>query len=516
MTRAAPARLSLHRIRKVFGPMTALAGLDLEIGPGQTHALVGQNGSGKSTLVKVLAGIHRPEPGSRILVNGQELDVPAKPRQLRSAGLSFVHQTLGLVAGKSVAENIAVGDFAVTRLGRIDWRREVVLAQELLRMIGAEIDPRGQVGTLSPADQSKVAIARAMRAQAHDTGLGVLVLDEPSRALPPDALREFHACVQTLVARGTSVLLVSHNLEEVLEVADRISVLRDGHLVASGLAAPETSAREIAELMLGRHMAVLAGQRRNRSFTVDDDTVVVSGLRDGGSEVEPLAIARGEVVGVTGLAGEWWERLPYEMAAVARAGSGRLTLDGRTFDLRRLSPRQAIEAGIALVPENRTESGLALTASAAENIALPWLARRRGKILLRGRQLQAAALPDMAALEVLPLDPGALVGRLSGGNQQKVLLAKWLHHPPKLLLLHEPTQAVDVGAREAILQAVRRIADAGAAVLYASAQPTDLVVATDRILCYRDGRFHHITDHTQEAILATLYPGQVLTRRSVS
>ena len=494
-------RLEIRGIRKTFGANVALADLDLTIGVGQTHALVGQNGSGKSTMVKILAGIHTPDRGT-VAVNGAPLKLPARPNELREAGISFVHQALGLVGGKSVAENIAVGDFTVRGGIRIDWRQEYEKARDLLLHIGADIDPRAILSTLGPADQSKVAIARAIRTQA--AGEGVLVLDEPSRALPPDALIEFHRTIRGLVERGTAVLLISHNLEEVMSVSDRVSVLRDGELVARDIDPNASSEQEIASLLLG-HELVVSGKRASARAEAHEGEAVIEGLVIRGRAVEDFTLRAGEVVGLTGLAGDRWEELPYALAGAVAPDRGTMTVHGRTLALTKLTPKSAIDAHIALVPEKRLDEGLAAGVTVAENMALPWYRFREGKGPLNWGKIIKEIMQSMRSLDVRPLNAEANVGELSGGNQQKVLLGKWLMRSPAVLLLHEPTQAVDVGARDAILTAVRRVADEGAAVLYASAQPTDLVEVSDRIFAYRHGGFTHVAEHTQEAILDAVY-----------
>lgn len=505
-------RLELRNIWKAFGPTVALAGLDLRVEPGEAHALVGQNGSGKSTLVKIIAGLYSAGRGSQMLIDATEVRMPARPRALRAAGLSFVHQDLGLVDDKSVAENICVGRFDKNRhTQRIRWSRVHAEARSILDFIEADIDSAAPVGALGPADRSKVAIARACSVQGN--GRGMIVLDEPSRALPPDALEEFHLAIAKLRASGTGVLLISHNLEEVLSVADKISVLRDGHLVASELRPTETSEKNLASLMLGHQtrravrtapaVASAAGRHAVASTTI-------VGLRTSDVSFPALEVAHGEVLGVTGLAGEPWEKLPYLIAGSHRAIAGTLRLGERQIDLSNLTPRRAVVSGVALVPEERNVSGLAARRTVFENAALPWLSKRTAPE--RGRRRLASRIHEhLAQLDVRPANPGMLISQLSGGNQQKVLVAKWLAARPQLLLLHEPTQAVDVGARETILRQIRLEANRGAAVLFFSVQPTDLAEVCDRVLTFRDGAFATIRELSPDAILDAVYSPQDLS-----
>ncbi len=476
-----PARLELRALSKTFAASQALRDVSMVVHPREVHGLVGENGSGKSTLVKVLSGYHRPDAGASLWIDGRAVELPVRPAAVRRLGLAVVHQDLGLIDSFSVLENMRVGLFGVRRFSRaIRWRQERELARAALESLGADIDPDADVASLSAAERAEVAIARAL--QQHEPGRGVIMFDESTRALPPEPRRHFHSLLRGVVGRGGSVLLVSHQLEEVLEHTDRVTVLRDGQVAASGLPTEELSERELIRLMLGRE---LASESRTRSASAAHGAppVEVRGVRGSVVEEATFSIAAGEIVGVTGLLGSGFDELPYLLAGARQAAAGTLSLRGREFELARASVRELLEAGVALVPERRATEGLALTETVLENVTLP---RVRGAHL--GRAWQRGETEwVLRELGVRPADPDMLVAQLSGGNQQKVLLGKWLCGQPTLLLLHEPTQGVDVGARRDLERAIGRAADDGAAVLLAGMDTSELAPLCDRVLIMRAG-----------------------------
>jgi ribose transport system ATP-binding protein len=476
-------RLELRELSKSFGPSQALRDASMVVHPGEIHGLVGENGSGKSTLVKVLSGYHRPDPGGALFIDGEPVTLPVRPAAVRRLGLSVVHQDLGLLDAFSVLENMRVGLFGVRRFSRaIRWRQERELARATLAALGADIDPEAPVGRLSAAERAEVAIARAL--QQHEPGRGVIMFDESTRALPPEPRRHFHRLVRDVVGRGGSALLVSHQLEEVLEHTDRVTVLRDGRVVASSVPTEELSERELIRLMLGRELQI---ESRRRRTAPPGRAAVVAEIRELQGDVvvdATLSLAGGEVVGVTGLLGSGFDELPYLVAGARRARRGTLSLSGRGLDLARASIRELLQAGVALVPERRETEGLAFTETVLDNVTLP---RVRGVHLARAWQEEEAGWV-LRELGVRPADPRRVVGQLSGGNQQKVLLGKWLCSHPKLLLLHEPAQGVDVGARRDLERAIGRAAEAGAAVLLASLDASELASMCDRVLVMREGR----------------------------
>jgi ribose transport system ATP-binding protein len=486
---ARDARLELVGASKTYGSTRVLADVALTLAPGEVHGLIGQNGSGKSTLVKILSGVVRPDAGASLRVDGHRLDLPSRPEQLNRSGLSFVHQDLGLITDATAVENIRMGRLArhpVSR--RIRWDGEVERATETFRRLRSTIDPRTVVGELSPGQRSLVAIARAL--QSHEPGRGCIVFDESTQSLPRESLGEFYRVVERLAAEGTSVLLVSHRLEEVLRLAGRVTVLQDGRAVASGVPTAGMTEPDLARLLLGREVELADLPRRPAKPASAAGTFTATGLHGGGTDGLDLTVAPGEVVGVTGSTGAGHEGLPRLLGGALSGATGEIRMpDGTRLDLARASIGRHMAAGIALVPEQRAVEGLAPTMTALENLTLPRI-RRGNALYLRRRWQQREFERAVAMLGITPADPGLTVGAFSGGNQQKILLAKWLLNRPDVLVLHEPTQAVDVGARVDILTAVRAAADAGAAVIICSVEAQDLAYVCDRVIVLRDGREH--------------------------
>jgi ribose transport system ATP-binding protein len=505
-------RLEITGLSKTFGPNRALRDVSMTLAAGEIHGLVGQNGSGKSTLVKLLSGYHPPDHGGEVRVDGRRLSLPVRPRELRRCGMSVVHQDLGLVDDFSVVENVRIGVFGVRRWTRaIRWDSERALARQALTVLGHEIDPDAIVGQLLPADRATVAIARAL--QDHHPGRGVIMFDESSRALPKDSLSHFHDLVHEVAGRGGSVLLVSHQLEEVLSVTDRVTVLRDGVVVGNGLPTSELTEHDLIKLMLGYELDATPSQRRAAAIDSSAPVAEVSDLTGRLVREVSFTVAPGEIVGLTGLLGSGFEELPYLVGGARRAASGRLTVSGRQIELSAASPRDFLDAGVALVPERRDSQGLAMAMTLLENVTLPRVRLRgaRGRIGTDWQREDADWV--VRELGVRPPNPMMPVGHLSGGNQQKVLLGKWLRGDPKLLVMHEPTRAVDVAARRDLLNVIFRTASSGCGVLVAGMDASELEVMCDRVLIMRDGTVaEEITeDLTLDRILHAVYGSPTLT-----
>ncbi|MFE7244160.1 sugar ABC transporter ATP-binding protein [Streptomyces sp. NPDC057580] len=496
-------RLEARGLSKTYGGSPALKDAGLAIAPGEIHALVGQNGCGKSTLVKILTGYHAPDPGGSISIDGTGLSLPVRWSEASAAGVSVVHQDLGLLDHLTVAENIGVGGYEHSKTTRrINWRAQENIARTVLDRLRVPIDPTAPVASLSPTRRTEVAIARALRDLK--PGRGLVVLDEATRALPREELDRFHDLLRRVVAEGTSILMVSHNLEEVLRFADRVTVLRDGNVAAGTLATKGLAEHDLARHMLGRTVDAVA--REERDFTGVPVVATISGLTARGLGNLALEIRRGEVVGLTGLPGTGFESVPRLVAGVERARAGTLTTGRRTVDLSRADVSDCLKAGVALVPEKRIVEGLALELSIRDNIAIPNI-RHRGRPWFVGRRWQdSTAAEAITRLGIRTRSSQTLTRELSGGNQQKVLLAKWLSVAPDVIVLHEPTQAVDVGARADILRSIREAASRGLGVLLVSIEPTDLVDACDRILVVgRDGRVQTLRTHEPDDVLETVY-----------
>ena len=468
-----PALVSMHGIEKRFDAIRALAGVELELHAGEVHALLGENGAGKSTLIRVLAGVHRPDAGA-LEVRGTRVS-EFTPRRAAELGIAVVHQHAQLFDELSVAENLFFGRDGVW----IDWNARRARALAALAELGTELDPDERCGVLGPAQRKVVEIARALLARAP-----ILVLDEPTAALSAREADQLLATIGTLRARGVGVLLITHRLEEVERVADRLTVLRDGRSVWSGARGAATRA-ELVRHMVGRDLGAPA--QRPALEEPRAPVLRVRGLgcaRLGLAGID-LELHAGEILGLAGLVGAGRSELGACLFGLERADTGTLELDGRALDPR--SPREALALGIALVPEDRARDGLVLEESVRANAALPWLARlTRAGLLDRSRENELAQ-GVIGALGVrATVDSRA--GSLSGGNQQKLVLGTRLVERPRVLILDEPTQGVDVAGRADIHARVRDLAARGVAVLWISSDMEELLAVSTRVAVMRRGR----------------------------
>jgi len=506
----APARLAIRGLDKTFGPVKVLSGVDLVVAPGEVHGLAGQNGSGKSTLVKIITGVYTPDAGASLEIDGRPVHLPVRWPEVHAAGVSVVHQDLGLLDQLSVADNICVGGFPRQPITRaIDRRRQTQVARRALARIGSDIDPRRLTGTLSAPERAEVAVARALR--DHRPGSGLVIMDESTRSLAGADLARVHGIMRSLASEGASVLLISHSLPELLTVTDRVTILRDGRISGAGLQASTLTEQDIARLMLGSEalgaeLVPKTAEPVSAPVLPEDRAFSVSGLAGRRVHSVSFAAARGQVVGITGLPGSGYEDIPYLLTGALAASRGRLTVGATTLDLRRASVSACMRAGVVLVPEQRGAQGLAMELTVRDNLTLPVI-RRRGRRWFLGSTWQAgAAERAVREFDIRPRSTDRLVKTLSGGNQQKVLLAKWLGASPVVLVLHEPTQAVDVGARRDILLAIRRAADDGATVVLVSGEPSDLCVICDRIhVAQPGGGLVEVASRTPDELLEHVY-----------
>jgi len=484
MTRAGDTGTPLLEVRgltKRFGPVAALSGLDLGVRAGEVHALIGQNGSGKSTLIKSLAGYHQPDEGT-ITVRGVELALPMSQGALAEAGLAFLHQDAPVAPAMTVLENIRVGRYAQRMLGRVPLGAERRRVRALLASVGVDADPDELAGQLPTAERALIGFAAAVDALSEQPG--VLVLDEPTASLPPGAAQRLFDAIERVTAAGSGVLFVSHRLDEVLSIADRISVLRDGRLVTTR-DAEGADEDELVRLMLGRDLDEIYPDRPE-SDEARPVVLEVAGLSGRLAEDVALTVRAGEIVGVTGLVGMGQDELPYLVYGALPARSGEVRMHGEP--VRRLRPAELRRRGVALVPADRPRASGSLLASITENLSLPVLGTFfRGGLLRAGRE-RATARRLVEDYDVRPRRIDLELGQLSGGNQQKVLLAKWLQSPISLLLLHEPTLGVDIGSRAQIFGIIRAAADQGTAVLVASSEYEDLAGICDRVVVVNRGR----------------------------
>jgi len=494
--RATPL-LVLGAVTKRFPGVVALDAVDLTIRAGRVHALVGENGAGKSTLLKVIAGAERPDAGT-IVLDGRAVSFPA-PRDALAAGITVIYQELSLVPQLGADANVLLG-MEPTRHGALDLRRATARAGEALRALGAEFDPATPAGDLSVAEQQLVELARALARDAR-----LIALDEPTAALSHVETERLFAQVRGLCTRGIAVVFVSHRLEEVRRLADEITVLRDGRRVHSGTAASVDDAALIRH-MVGRdveYTRMLASRPAS-----GQPTLTVHGLgRRGRFADVSLELRRGEVVGLAGLVGAGRTDVARCIAGADQPDTGAMTLDGRPYRPR--SPAEAIARGVVYLPEDRKTQGLVLGMSVRENVTLAALRAFTRRGVIRPRAEREAAVRQTAAVELRPPDVEREAGTLSGGNQQKVVLAKWLLADAGVLIFDEPTRGVDVATKAELHRQIRNLAEGGKAVIVVSSELPEILALADRVVVMREGRVSGqltAAEATAERILALALP----------
>lgn len=458
----------------------ALDGVDFRLLPGEVHALLGENGAGKSTLIKALTGVYQIEAGS-ILVDGVEQRFSG-PRQAQDAGINTVYQEVNLCTNLTVAENILLGR-EPHRFGCIDYRAMNDRAEELLGELELDIDPRSTLGVHPIALQQLVAIARATAVSAR-----VLILDEPTSSLDAGEVAELFRVMNRLRDAGTAILFVSHFLDQVYAISDRITVLRNGRLVGEYPTA-ELDRRQLIAAMLGHELELLEDLEQAVATRTSDGAETVLSARGIGRApaLHPMDIDvhRGEVVGLAGLLGSGRTELARLLFGADRATSGQLSINGRRATVR--SPRAAIAKGLAFSSEDRKREGIVAELTVRDNLVLALQARRGFARPLSKKAKEALVSRFMELLDIRPRDPLALVKNLSGGNQQKVLLARWLITEPQLFILDEPTRGIDVGAKAQLQKLVAEFARDGMGVVFISAELDEVARISDRIVVLREG-----------------------------
>ena len=470
------ALLTLRGIEKRFGGVIALGGVDFELRAGEIHALLGENGAGKSTLIKILGGIHRPDSGS-IFVDGRAVEIE-EVTDADKLGIRLIHQELSLAPNLSVAENIFLGR-EPGRFGLLDHRQLLANAQALIADMGLlEISSvEARVADLSVAQQQLVEIARALSTRAR-----ILILDEPTASLSEAETEALFVKLRGLCSQGVGIIYISHRLEEIQRLAHRITVLRDGHSVGTQATA-ELNQNELIRLMVGRDLKAHYPRPPWKPGAI---ALTVRNLRNAQVRDVSFELRYGEILGFAGLVGGGRTELARALFGIDPLHGGEILVDGKSATLR--CPSDALTAGLALVPEDRKRHGLVMTGSVAFNLALPWThewirgcvpnLQRRSGIVSRAVQSFGIKISD----------PEQPIGSLSGGNQQKVVVGKWMERPPRILILDEPTRGVDVGAREEMFTIIHRMVQRGMAVILISSDLPEVMNLSHRLAIYRDGR----------------------------
>jgi rhamnose transport system ATP-binding protein len=472
---ATPPRAELSGISKRFGATQALENVSLDLLPGEVHALVGENGAGKSTLVKILAGVHQPDSGT-ISLDGEPIQIHG-PAHARSLGIAVVHQEPRLFPDLTVAENVFIGHAPSGRLGSIDWGATRRAAQALFDQLEVRFDVGAPVRGLSMADQQLIEIAKSLSTEAR-----VLVLDEPTASLSAHEVARLFAIVRRLRDRGVSILFVSHRLDEVFDLCDRATVFRDGkHVITT--ATSELTTADLVRHMVGRAVSLFP----KVETPVGDVLLDVTGLtKIGAFRDVAFSVRAGEIVGFAGLVGAGRTEVARVLFGIDQRDGGEIRLGGTAVDF--ASPSAAMNAGVAYLPEDRHQEGLVLDFSIAQNVTLPILPRLFPRFLVSAATERQVAHEYTEQFRVRTTGVDQLVAALSGGNQQKVVLAKWLATKPRVLILDEPTRGIDIGAKVEVHRIISELAASGLAIILISSDLPEVLAMSDRIVVLHEGR----------------------------
>lgn len=495
--------LQMRGIKKSFPGVQALDGVDLEVCSGEVMALVGENGAGKSTLIKILSGAHTADDGE-ILIKGQPVKIEG-PKSARDMGISVIYQELNLAEHISVAENIFAGREIVNRLGLIDYRRMYKEAQRWMDELHiTHVNPRDEVRRLSIARKQMVEITKALSLDS-----SIIVMDEPTSSLPsattdPNQVSEVQILlniIRKLRERGKAVIYISHRMEEIFRISDRITVMRDGKLIGVRKTS-ETTPQEIISMMVGRNLEDMYGRAGDRK--IGPTMLEVKNLRQGKKLVDiSFSVRAGEILGVAGLVGAGRTEMARAVFGADYRDGGEILVEGKKININ--TPRDAIEAGLGYLPEDRKLQGLFLRMAITTNVSAANMSRVSSGGFMRHKSEKELAESYIQQLKIRTPSCNQLARNLSGGNQQKVIIAKWLAVQPKILIVDEPTRGIDVGAKIEIYTLLRKLASQGVAVVMISSELPEVLGMSDRILVIREGHFAGIMDQaeaTEQKIMA--------------
>ena len=485
--------LSMEHIDKVFPGVKALSDVSLEVRRGEVHALMGENGAGKSTLMKVLYGIY-PCDGGTITFDGTTVGTHTQHEALHM-GIAMIHQEISLATNMSVAENIWVGRTPMTKLGLVDFKKLYAMTQEILDDVGLDIDPKVKVRDLSVAQMQMVEVARAVSYNAK-----LIIMDEPTSSLSKKEIQVLYRIIRTLKSRQVSVIIITHKIDEVFEISDRITVLRDGHRTGDADIHSITE-DDLIRMMVGRELTEMFPKQESE---IGEVLLEVEHLSSAGVfEDVSFCVHRGEILGVSGLIGAGRTEIMKAVFGIDKKDSGTIRIGGEPVNIR--SPRDAIAHGIAMVTEDRKMEGLSLVRSSKENMTIVNLNEySRGGIV--NSKAELSDVEKMIRMLAIKLSsPKQVVNSLSGGNQQKVIIAKWLLKKPKILIIDEPTRGIDVGAKSEIHRIISSLACQGMAVILVSSELPEILGMSDRVIVIHEGHLKgELTrqEATQEKIMA--------------
>ena len=486
--------LELENISKTFPGVKALNKVKFDIYPGEVHSLVGENGAGKSTLIKVMSGAHQPDEGGIIKINGEQVKI-SNPIDAIKKGISVIYQDFSLFGNLTVAENIVINQIIEKNKLLLNWKEIRIKAEKALNVVGIKINPNEIVDNLSVAKKQMVAIAGAI---AHNAKM--IIMDEPTSALSKQEVENLYRIIDMLKSKNIAVMFVSHKMDELFKVSDRFTIFRDGQYVDT-VKASDIDKKTLIAKMVGRDVNIL----NYANLSVKEEVVLeIKGLsKKGNYKNINLKLYKGEVLGITGLVGAGRSELFQTIFGILKADSGKIILEGEEINLN--SPWTALKKGIGYIPESRQTQGLVLEKKVSENITLPLLKNFTNKLGIINTKKQSSLVHDLIdKLDVRPKDENLTASQLSGGNQQKVVIAKWIATNPKILIVDEPTNGVDIGAKADIHKILRELAENGTSIIVISSELPEILSISDRILVMRkgciSGEFKN-SNLTQEAIM---------------